>query len=790
MKISEHWLREWIDPPVTTAVLAKQLTMAGLEVDGVTAVAGHFSGVIVAEVFAVNRHPDADRLHLCEVDVGAEEKVSVVCGGKNVRSGMKVAFAPVGAVLPGNFVIKPAKLRGFPSRGMICSTAELGMGEGEPGYIYELSAEAPIGQDLRKYLALEDHIFDIELTPNRGDCLSVQGVARDVAAINDMPFAPKEVQCQTATLSDSLFIKLEAGAACPCYVGRIVRCVNNTIKTPLWMQERLRRSGLRSIHFVVDVMNYVMLELGQPMHAFDWDRLQGDIRVRFADPDESLVLLDKETVELKPEVLVIADDCKALAVAGIMGGWDSAVSLDSSNIFLESAYFDPEAIRLSARQSTLHSDSAYRFERGVDYHLQQKAIERASELIIQYAGGELGPVLEEKLPAFLPPPLTITLRESRIQNLLGISWDPPRMVRILQQLGMLVEDIQEGWRVAVPAHRHDLQGEADLIEEIARIQGYDNIPEKAGMLSARLSFLPETQLNRWDWQNRLLHLGYHQAMTYSFISPLEQQRWGGGLNLSLTNPLSAEMSVMRSSLLPGLLSALQYNLKRQQSDVRLFEWGVCFFSEEREAFPKEAQHLALVSSGLADPEQWSLSGRPLDFFDLKGSMELLLAGHALEWRATKTLGLHPGQSSEIYCQGRSVGMLGRLHPEWMKAYDFKWPVWVAEIDFSALPALPLPHYQVISRFPEVRRDLAFVVKKEVQASDLLASIKQVGGALLKQQTIFDVYEGEPLKSSEKSLAVSLIFVDGERTLVDDEIDVIIQGVVNQLTSEFNAQLRA
>lgn len=790
MRVSEKWLREWIDPPVSSAALAEQLTMAGLEVDSVEPVAGAFSGVVVGLVVKAGKHPDADRLNVCEVDIGQEEWVPVVCGGTNVRQGMKVAFATVGAVLPGDFKIKKAKLRGALSMGMICSTSELGMGEGEKGHIYELPADAPVGEDVRQYLALDDQVFDIELTPNRGDCLSVQGVARDVAALNALPFASKEVQCVAETGEATQTVHLQATAECPLYVGRRVSGVNNQVQTPLWMVERLRRSGLRSIHFIVDVMNYVMLELGQPMHAFDHDKLHGDLSVRLAHSGEKVRLLDEQEVSLADNMLVIADERQVLAVAGVMGGLDAAVTSASTELFLESAYFTPESIRLTARALSLQSDSSYRFERGVDPLGARKAIERASELILQYAGGHLGPVVESGERCHELP--RIGLRHARIARLLGIDLSREKVVEILERLGcQLIEDAA-GWQVLVPSHRHDLVLEADLIEEVARIYGYNAIPDQVGELHADMRPLPEAVLTRSQWAERAINLGFDQAMTYSFISPEQQTGWGGNVALTLSNPMSTDMSVMRSSLLPGLLPALSYNLKRQQNDVRLFEVGTCFVAQAAAELPAESLHLAMLACGKQAPMHWAHKPGGMDFFAMKGDVEQLLAPYcsALRWQVSERPTLHPGRAADIYLGDVCIGWVGQLHPEQQKLAGIKPSVFAAELNLSLLPKIERVQFAAISRFPEVRRDLALVLKADVSAGALLDTIAHIAGKKLKKCAIFDVYSGDHLEADLKSIAVSLTLVDAERTLVDDEVDDIIHSVVNGLESQFSAQLRA
>ncbi len=789
MRVSEQWLRQWVEPQLTTEQLSDRLTMLGLEVDKIEPASGTFSNVVVALVAQAEKHPDADRLNVCKVDVGSGELVDVVCGGKNVRQGMKVAFAQVGAVLPGDFKIKKAKLRGVPSNGMICSEKELGMGEGADGCIMELPSDAPIGQAIEDYLKLNDSIFDIELTPNRGDCLSIRGVARDVAADLALPFSEPEVQIQSDSINDQVTVHLDAPERCAHYVGRVIKGVNNEVTTPIWMQEALRRAGLRSIHFIVDVTNYVMLEWGQPMHAFDFSKLSGDIHVRMASKGEKLALLDEQEVTLDDQSLVIADQSQALALAGVMGGASSAVESTTNDIFLESAYFTPAPLMLTARRFGLQTDSSYRFERGVDHQLQRTAIERASELIVQIAGGELGPIADVTAEQQMPKPAVVNLNWDTFERLVGVTLPNEQITSILTRLGMTVKDIKEGWEITVPSYRPDITMQADLIEELARIYGYNEIPSHTGHMPAKLAEIKETHYDHARWLESMVSLNYHQAMNYPFISKEAQQLFDGDEPLALSNPMANDMAVMRTSLLPGLIHNAEHNLKRQQESVRLFEYGACFQLQSDKSV-KQEQRLAAVIAGRANPLQWGEKNRTVDFFDLKGDVEMLLKHWAVEFERAALDYLHPGRSVQVKVSGEVVGCIGQLHPELAKRHGFKTEVYIMELIVSKLNDSELPQFQKLSKFPEMKRDLALIIPETVSADEIVEKIHQVGGNILKHCAIFDVYIGGSIAEGSKSLALELVFQDDDRTLVDEDVNSVIHNIVNELQSKFNAQLRA
>jgi phenylalanyl-tRNA synthetase beta chain len=790
MKFSEQWLREWADPKISTHELTEQLTMSGLEIESVTPVAGDFSHVVVGFVKNAQQHPDADRLRVCEVDIGQNEPLTIVCGGANVRTNLKVPVALVGAKIK-DLVIKSAKLRGVPSQGMICSTSELGLTETSEG-IMELPEDAPIGKDFREWLQLNDHIIDIHVTPNRGDCLSIAGVAREVGVLNNYALHPPKFNPVAPQIDDQFPVVVTDHKDCPRYVGRVIRGINPQAITPQWMVERLRRSGVRSIHPVVDVTNYVLFELGQPLHAFDLKKLNGKINVRLAKSNEKIKLLDEQEINVDAETLIIADDKNPLAIAGIMGGFDSAVTANTTDIFLESAFFNPLTIAGRARRYGLNTDSSYRFERGVDPHLQRQAIERVTQLLLEIAGGKPGPVIEVSSEKDLPKTKTILLRQDRIAKLLGTQIAAEKIERILKQLGMQVAQDQKNWQVTVPGYRFDLQLEEDLIEEIARIDGYQNIP--MAQLKNSTQFLPQPE------QNLPLHRirkfftdrSYHEAITYSFVAPKLQQLIDPEKSaLKLENPISPELSLMRTSLWPGLLDAVIYNHNRQQDRVRLFETGLRFIADKNNI--QQELMLAGVITGQPLTEQWSSAKKSLDFFDLKNDLENLFAltGFASEFSFQKAehSALHPGQSAAVLYQNKIIGYCGALHPKLLQELDLIGPVYVFELQMHALNNAAMPKFKAISKFPAIRRDISFLIDQQYSADEIDRLIKKTAGELLVDLILFDVYQGKNIAENNRSLALGLIWQHPERTLVDDEINELMNKVVSTLKEKFAVTLR-
>ncbi|WP_404361707.1 phenylalanine--tRNA ligase subunit beta [Marinobacter sp.] len=790
MKFSEQWLREWVNPANDTQELVHQITMAGLEVDGFEPVAGRFSGVIVGEVTDVSPHPDADKLNVCQVSSGAAS-VQVVCGAPNVRSGMKVPFATVGAVLPGDFSIKKAKLRGQVSNGMLCSESELGISDDHEGLMV-LPDDAPVGRDLADYLKLNDVTIDVDLTPNRADCLSIRGIAREVGVLNEMLAEGPDCAPVAAVHSETVDIAVDDPQGCPRYLGRILSNVDLTVKTPLWMQEKLRRSGIRSIDAAVDVTNYVMLELGQPMHAFDRAEIQGGIRVRMAEAGEKLVLLDGQEVELAPGTLLIADHEKPVAIAGVMGGEHSGVSPKTRDLILEAAYFDPITLAGKARHYGLHTDASHRFERGVDPDLTRDAMERATALLMSIVGGAPGEIVEVSSEEDLPFERVIDLREQRVADVLGVEISRTRIEEILGRLGMHIDRLlKNGWRVRVPMFRADISIEEDLIEEVGRIYGYNNLPVTQAHGSIELRPEPEAERPLSAVQNYFVSCGYQEAITYSFVDPRVQTLVDPEqVGIELANPISADLSVMRTTLWSGLLKTLGYNQNRQQSRVRLFETGLRFvrYGDEIDQRPM----LAGVVTGNHLPENWANGRRAADFYDLKGELESLfsLLGVSVEFSAGEHPALHPGQTAKLSLRGITVGWMGTLHPQVQKKLDLNGTILMFELFLKPILSGYVPNFKEFSKFPEVRRDLAIIIGSDVAFADVERIVEKTAGERLTGLRAFDVYEGKNLGEGNRSLALSLFWQHPERTLNDDEVQTLFDGVVEALKSELGATLRS
>lgn len=792
MKVSEQWLRAWVNPNLSVEQLAEQLTLAGLEVAAVYPVAGSFNQVVVGEVLTAAPHPDASRLQVCEVNVGAAKPLTIVCGAKNCRAGLRVAVAQVGAQLPNDVLIKEAKLRGIVSQGMLCSGSELGLAEArlEAG-ILELPFDAPLGKDIRDYLQLNDHCLDIHLTPNRGDCLSVKGLARDIAAITQQTMTQPLIVNQPAVIGDKIKINVASFEDCPHYAGRIIRNMDADAKTPLWMQERLRRSGVRSIHPVVDVTNYVMLELGQPLHAFDLKQLKDEVNIRLAHPEEQINLLDGKNVVLDVNTLVIADKNHVQAIAGVMGSAHSAVTEQTQDVFLESAYFNPARLAGCARQYGLNTDSAYRFERGVDPAITESALERATQLLTEIVGGQAGPVMQVQSESAAQSMLNIKFRPAHLKKFLGFSLSEEKIGSIFASLGINVQRRNtQVWQVTPPTWRFDLSLEVDLIEELARIHGYQSIP--VTLPNSPLTFLPqpETQLSLTRLQDLLIDRGYRETINYSFIAAKLQQLIVPHLeSLSLLNPISSELSVMRSSLWPGLLNALRYNQQRQQLSCRLFETGMCFQHHTEKL--EQQEYLAAVASGYSLPEQWGVASTSLDFFTMKSDLEALFCLTAktdIQFMPGTHPALHPGQSSNLQQAGKIIGYFGALHPKIMAELDLMGPIYCFELEISAISERHLPQFKPYSKFPVVRRDISFWVDEKYSAQTILHTVNHESGEWLHRSFLFDVYfaEQEPEK---RSLALALCWQHPTRTLVDAEVDDLMQKVIDTLKQSFAIQLR-
>jgi phenylalanyl-tRNA synthetase beta chain len=779
MKFSENWLREWVNPPISTEKLVQQLTMAGLEVDSVEPVAASFNKVLIGEVVSVEPHPDAKKLSLCQVNVGENEPLNIVCGAPNVHIGMRAPTALIGARL-GDMKIKKAKLRGVPSYGMLCSAQELGLAESSEG-LMPLPDHAPIGQDIRHYLQLDDVSIEIDLTPNRGDCLSIEGIAREVGVLtrNDIT-APKDSPV-AATITDTLPVSIIQ--ACPNYVGRIIKNINAKAPTPLWMQERLRRSGIRSINAIVDVTNYVLLEIGQPMHAFDLATLSGGIQVRMAQAGETIILLDEQQVRLDEQTLIIADDKVPLAIAGVMGGLATAVTETTQDIFLESAFFAPKQVSGCARRYGLHTESSHRFERGVDPQLQRRAMERATALLLDIVGGQAGPIIEHTDETALPTTPTIELRASRIQRLLGQSLDAAEVSDILTRLGMTVTSGQ----VRPPSFRFDIAIESDLIEELARVHGYNNLPSHAPQ--SHLTMHPQAAVTLEQIQTVLVQRDYQEAITYSFVDPKLQTKLNPDIeSITLANPIASDMAQMRTTLWIGLLQTLLYNQKRQQHRVRLFETGLRFQAQN---FLQEKM-IAGIVTGTRWPVQWGQTEQAVDFFDVKADIEALLSLTSSElYRFTPSThpALHPGQTAAIYRGDEWIGILGAVHPSLVQTLELMPPVYLFELRLAPLCQAQTPKFKEISKYPAIRRDIAVVVSEETSAAQLLDCIKQSATETLIDWQLFDVYQGKGVEPGQKSLAIGLIFQAFSRNLTDSEVDNVIGQIVSTLEQKLGAKLR-
>ncbi|MDT4291443.1 phenylalanine--tRNA ligase subunit beta [Methylomonas sp. MO1] len=790
MQVSEAWLRELVNPPVATAELVVQLTMAGLEVDAVTPVAAEFSGVVVGEVLSTIQHPNADKLRVCQVNVDQAEPLQIVCGASNVRPGLKIPAALIGAVLPGDFRIKESKLRGELSFGMLCSEKELGLAVSSDG-LMELPADAPVGVDIRDYLTLNDNVIELGLTPNRADCLSVEGVAREVAVLNNLPFQATAFAVIEPQHQQTLEVKVEATEACPVYLGRLIKNINPAAVTPMWMQERLRRCGIRSLSPVVDVTNYVLIELGQPLHAFDADKLSAPIVVRRSRAGESLALLNDQTIELDGDALVIADQKQALALAGVMGGKDSAVFGETRDIFLECAFFTPINVAGKARQFGLHTDSSHRFERGVDFNLQRRAIERATQLIIEIAGGSPGPVQEITAVAALPPREPVKLRSQRIAKVLGIQFGDDEVHALFEGLGMQVQVVENGWEITPPGFRFDIAIEEDLLEEIGRIYGYNNLPSSSLLMRSELGKAPEAQLPLARLQDCLVDRGYQEAITYSFVDEAIQNAVAPGEEfIRIQNPISSELAVMRTTLWCGLLNAALYNTNRQQSRVRLFEAGLRFFYEDGHI--QQRKMLSGVALGTVNAEQWGEKARKLDFFDVKADVEALfgLTGITAEFVVYQHPALHPGQTAQIKnSSGEAIGLLGMLHPTLEKQLGFDSPVYLFELEQEAVLERKVPKFRALSKFPSVRRDMALLVEEAVSATAITRVIQECRETAIREISIFDIYRGPGVAEGYKSVALALVLQDFTQTLTDTEIDAIFRKVLDTLAAKLNAKLR-
>ncbi len=794
MKFSEQWVREWVNPAINTEQLCEQITMLGLEVDGVEAVAGEFSGVIVGEVVECAQHPDADKLRVTKVNVGGDHLLDIVCGAPNCRQGLKVACAVEGAILPGNFKIKKTKLRGQPSEGMLCSYSELGISEDHSGII-ELPQDAPIGTELREYLKLDDQAVEISLTPNRADCLSIAGVAREIAVVNKLTLNQPHFEPVKATINERVGIEVVAAEACPRYLLRAVKNVNVNVPTPIWMKEKLRRCGLRSIDPIVDITNYILLELGQPMHAFDAAKIAQPVQVRMAKEGEELVLLDGTTAKLQPNTLLIADQKGPLAMAGIFGGLASGVTRETKDVILEAAFFAPLAITGRARQYGLHTDSSHRFERGVDFELPRKAMEKATALLLQICGGEAGEICEAVSEQHLPKVKQVQLRRHKLDALLGHHIETEIVTDIFQRLGFPVQYADDVWTVTSASWRFDIEIEEDLIEEVARIYGYNSIPNNAPLAHLRMREHKEADVDLSRIKTALVSCDFHEAITYSFVDPKIQTLLHPNQEaLILPNPISSEMSAMRLSLLTGLLGAVLYNQNRQQTRVRLFEAGLRFIPDANAEFGvRQERVFSAVMTGARLNEHWAGKSENADFFDLKGYLENLLSltstGNKVKFVAKAYSAFHPGQSAAIMLGDEEIGFIGQIHPSIAQKIGLNGKVFTCEVLIDKISQRDVANAKEISKFPANRRDLALIVAENVPSGDIIEACRAVAGEKLTNVNLFDVYQGQGIAEGQKSLAISLTIQDNEKTLEEEEINAVISVVLTELKRRFNAYLR-
>lgn len=783
MQFSENWLRQFVNPSLDSRALSHALTMAGLEVEEMTPVAPAFGDIVVGEIVEANKHPDADRLQVCKVSIG-NKTLQIVCGASNTRVGLKAPCALVGAALPG-IAIKEAKVRGVESFGMLCSAKELGLAADATGLL-ELPGDAPVGQDIREYLYLNDHTLTLKLTPNRADCLSILGVARDVAAITGAPMTLPAINAAKVESTKKLTVKVAASEACPAYYGRVIEGVNAQASTPDWIIRNLERSGLRSISAIVDITNYVLLELGQPMHAFDLAKLNGEVNVRFAAKNEQIKLLNETQVKLAADDLVIADNSGAIALAGIMGGESTSVNAASATIFLESAFFTPDIIAGKARRLGLSTDSSYRFERGVDFGNTKNALERATALVLEICGGKAGEISE--VVNQLPARTTVKLRYSRLLSVLGINIAKKTVGTLLTQLGFVFSESDDVFMVKAPSYRFDIAIEEDLIEEIARLHGYDKIPAITPIASLNMLDAPEAALSI-AWLNHILQAqGYQEVITYSFVDESWERDLLGNTNpIKLRNPIASNLSVMRSSLWGGLLDTLSYNLNRKQERAMLFEVG-CSYHQSQQAAYTETLCVAGLFYAAFQPEQWGVAAREADFYDAKATVDKLTHGKA-QYRPETHSALHPGQSARIYVDGKAIGWVGKLHPKWQQQYSLAKNCFLFELDVVPLLHKPVASYAEVPKTLAIRRDLAIIVDANQPVQEIIDAVTNAHIPTVTQVQLFDIYQGKGVPENKKSLALSVLMQDTHKTLVDIEAEAAMAQLLKLLENKFGASLR-
>ena len=791
MKISESWLREWVNPDMDIEALGHQLTMLGHEVNGIEHDGAEISQIVIAELIEVQRHPDADKLSICKVNDGSGDLIDVVCGAPNVFAGMKACFAKPGVTLPNGMKLKKAKIRGVVSNGMLCSAIEVGLGDESAG-IMSLPRDAQVGSPLVDLLQLPDAIIDLDLTPNRGDCFSVLGIARDISALTGAKLKDPAVKPVKPTIDDMHRVELIEPAACPRFAGRVIKGIDATAISPVWLTERLRRAGVRAISVVVDITNYVMLELGQPLHAYDSKLLRGPIRPRLAKAGEKITLLDEKEVALDDSTIVVTDDSGPIGIAGIMGGLSTAVTEKTTDVFFEAAFWPPDFMAGKARSYGMHTDASMRFERGVDSECQGRAIERATHLLLEIAGGQAGPLVDESVAEHLPSPANILLRKEKLTRLLGMEIDDKEVADILTNLTMNVEIVGGGWQVLAPSHRFDIAIEADLIEEVARIHGYDSIPEVTALAQAPLETVTESKIDLEQVAATLIARDYQEVITYSFIDAAANTEFTGEESeLVLCNPISTEMSVMRASLWPGMVAAASANNARQQDRVRLFESSKSYHGPLDDH--EEIVRIAALATGPVNPEQWGSQPEGVDFFDIKSDVEAILglaaAPGEISFVATKHPALQPGQAADIIRNATVIGVIGKLHPRLAKKYDLKRAVYLFELDAAKALASKPPNAATISRFPAIRRDIAVIVDDNISADELVKAVAASSPKLIQDVRIFDIYKGEGIEAGRKSVAIGLILQETSRTLTDVDADTAMAAAVSKLEEQFAAVLR-
>jgi phenylalanyl-tRNA synthetase beta chain len=795
MQFSERWLRTFVDPPLGPDELARLLTMSGVEVESCIPVAPPFTGVVVGQVLSVEKHPNADRLTVCRVDAGTGTPLTVVCGAPNVAAGMKAPVALAGAKLPGGMEIKATTMRGVDSRGMLCSSRELGMSDDHSGLL-ALPADAPPGRDVREVLALDDRIFTLKLTPNRADCLSVLGVAREVSALTSTKLEVLEINPVPARTDAKFPVKISDPRGCGRFSGRVIRNVNAAAPTPAWMKERLERAGQRSISALVDVTNYVMLELGRPLHVYDLDKLSGGIDVRFGRKGERVKLLNEMTVDVDERVLCITDRSGPIGLGGIMGGDSTKADVTTRNIFLESAFFYPEAVAGRARRYNFASDASHRFERGVDFANNVVGIERATRLILDICGGEPGPTVDTV--AKLPERRPVRMRVARAHKIIGVPVSAAEMADIFVRLGFVAAQDGETFVVNPPSFRFDIEIEEDLIEEVARVHGFERIPARPPRAPVTMRPQREGERSPHALRQRLADADYHEAINFSFVDPQWEADFAGEESpIRVLNPIASQLAVMRSTLFGSLVTNVAHNVARKAPRIRMFELGRVYLRDRsvREGAQavegiRQPTRIGAIAYGPALEEQWGVSDkRAVDFYDVKADVEALLAPKVARYDAVPHPALHPGRSARVSLDGAPIGWVGELHPRWQQKYGLPLPAALFELDVEALTRGDLPRYREVSKYPPVIRDRAMEFDESLPVARILQEIEQNRPPVVQEIRLFDYYRGKGVERGKKSLAFRVVMQDTARTLTDAEADAAMAQLTELLAAKFGAKLR-